>query len=227
MTMARQIAVIGPIQMAYDDAVSLQTRLRDECARKGCNRDFLLFVEHPHTITVGVKGEASEVLAEAQRLKELGVEIHKTNRGGQVTYHGPGQLVGYPILNLRERGRDLHRYLRDLEQWLVALCRGYGVDAHADSPHTGVWVEDRKIASIGIAARQWVSYHGIALNVTTDLEFFDLIVPCGQPDCPMTSLLAETGEERTLEDVAADAAEVFAEHFDMELVEDDDAGGAE
>jgi lipoyl(octanoyl) transferase len=136
-------------------------------------------------------------------------------------------MVAYPILNLRERGRDLHRYLRDLEQWLVKLCQGYGVDAHADSPHTGVWVEDRKIASIGIAARQWVSYHGIALNVTTDLEFFDLIVPCGQPDCPMTSLLAETGEERTLEDVAADAAEVFAEHFDMELVEDDDAGGAE
>jgi lipoate-protein ligase B len=219
--MARPFAVIGPIQMVYDDAVSLQTRLRKECARRGCDRDFLLFVEHPHTITVGVKGESAEVLAEARKLREMGVEVHKTNRGGQVTYHGPGQLVGYPILNLRERGRDLHRYLRDLEQWLVKLCRSYDVDAHADSPHTGVWVEDRKIASIGIAARQWVSYHGVALNVTTDLDYFNLIVPCGQPECRMTSLLEETGRERTIQNVAGDAARFFAEHFEMELIEDE------
>lgn len=219
--MARQIAVIGPINMVYDDALSLQKRLRQACAQQGCDRDFLLFVEHPHTITVGVKGQAAEVLADAPRLKELGVEVHKTNRGGQVTYHGPGQLVGYPILNLRERGRDLHRYLRDLEEWLVALCRDYGVEAHNDSPHTGVWVEDRKIASIGIAARQWVSYHGVALNVTTDLEFFNLIVPCGQPECRMTSLLEEMGEEIPLQQAAQAAAERFADHFEMELVRED------
>lgn len=216
--MSRPVATIGPISLTFDDALSLQTRLREQCAGESCDRNFLILVEHPHTITVGVKGTAKEVLAEAPKLQEMGIEVHKTNRGGQVTYHGPGQLVAYPIVNLRERGEDLHRYLRDLEQWLVGLCRSYGVNAHADSPHTGVWVEDRKIASIGIAARQWVSYHGIALNVTTDLSFFDLIVPCGMPEARMTSLEVETGRRIVFEDVASRAAKHFAEHFGMDLL---------
>jgi lipoate-protein ligase B len=139
--------------------------------------------------------------------------VRETNRGGEVTFHGPGQLVAYPILNLRRRGRDLHRYLRDLEKWTVRVCQTYGVPAHAETPHTGVWVEDRKIASIGIAVRRWVSYHGVALNVSTDLSYFDLLVPCGLPDVEMTSIAKETGEAPALEEVAERAAGMFVEDF--------------
>jgi lipoate-protein ligase B len=141
----------------------------------------------------------------------------ETNRGGEVTLHAPGQLVAYPIISLTERGRSLHRYLRDLEAWLVDLCRSYGVAAHADSPQTGVWVEGRKIASIGIAARRWVTYHGVALNVSTDLSLFGLIVPCGLRDVVMTSLERELGGAPSLTEVAARAAEMFAARFDMVL----------
>ena len=158
-------------------------------------------------ITVGRSGSARDVLADGERLERLGVSVEETNRGGEVTFHGPGQLVAYPIIDLTPRGRDLHRYLRDLEAWLVRVCRSYGVPAHAQSPHTGVWVEDRKIASIGIAVRRWVSTHGVALNVDVDLGWFDLIVPCGMPGVRMTSLKQELGEAPPMAEVAGRAAE--------------------
>jgi lipoate-protein ligase B len=135
-----------------------------------------------------------------------------------VTVHGPGQLVAYPIIHLGRRGRDLHRYLRDLEGWLVELCRSYGVPAHARGPQTGVWVGQRKIASIGIAVRRWVTYHGVALNVNVDLDYFRLIVPCGLPEVEMTSLTHELEQAPSLETVAERAAGLFADRFGMEMV---------
>ncbi|MHC5034511.1 MAG: lipoyl(octanoyl) transferase LipB [Planctomycetota bacterium] len=216
MTGQPQLHVIGPQRMPYGEALRLQVRLRDACIAAGAERNCLLLVEHPPTITIGRAGNRADLLADEGQLAELGVEVVETNRGGEVTYHGPGQLVAYPILDLRQRGRDLHRYLRNLEAWLVKLCRGYGVPAHAASPHTGVWVEDRKIASIGIAVRRWVSYHGAALNVSTDLSHFDLIVPCGLRGVTVTSLERELGWAPPLEHVAERAAACFAECFGMQ-----------
>ena len=205
------------LSLDYREAMLLQERLRDACIASRGRMNYLLLVEHPATITVGRRGTYSDVLASDARLAELGVTVAETNRGGEVTFHGPGQLVVYPIVHLRARGRDLHRFLRDLEGWLVRLCRSYGVPAHADSPHTGVWVENRKIASIGIAVRRWVSYHGVALNVSTDLTGFDLIVPCGLRQVEITSLERELGSAPPMGEVAERAAEYFAEDFEMSL----------
>ncbi len=208
------LSIIGLRRMGFHEAFDLQVRLRDECIESSGRPGYLLLVEHPPVITIGRTGDRDAVLAQSDRLAELGVEVVETNRGGQVTYHGPGQLVAYPIISLRER-QDLHRYLRDLEAWLVDVCRSCGVDAHADSPHTGVWVQDRKIASIGIAVRRWVTYHGVALNVSTDLSHFDLIVACGLEGVQMTSLERETDTTLQLQEVAERAASAFAEHFRM------------
>jgi len=212
-----ELIAVGPQRLGYDDALAMQVRLRDRCIEARNARNYLLLVEHPATITIGVRGAAEDVVVAQALLEERGVAVRKTNRGGEVTYHGPGQLVAYPIVRLEGDARDLHGYLRRLESWLVRLCRSYGVAAHADSPHTGVWVGERKIASIGIAVRRWVTYHGAALNVTTDLSSFDLIVPCGLRDVTMTSLAAELGSTPAFEEVAARAARFFSEDFDLAL----------
>jgi len=211
------LLVAGPSRLEFSEAFTLQLHLRDDCIRSEGHRNYLMLVEHPPTITVGRSGRLGQVLATPERLAELGVALVETNRGGEVTYHGPGQLVAYPILDLRRRGCDLHWYLRDLEAWLVRLCRSYGVAAHADSPHTGVWVEDRKIASIGIAVRRWATYHGAALNVAPDLSHFGLIVPCGLSDVTMTSLERELGWAPPLAEVAERAAVYFAEDFSLNV----------
>ncbi|MCK4376545.1 MAG: lipoyl(octanoyl) transferase LipB [Candidatus Brocadiae bacterium] len=212
-----ELAVIGLRRLHFQEAFGLQERLRDACIASDGRRNYLVLTEHPPTITVGRSGDRRDVLAGQERLRGLGFEVVETNRGGEVTYHGPGQLVAYPVIGLRDRGRDLHRYLRDLEAWLVRLCRSYGVEAHADSPHTGVWVEDRKIASIGIAVRRWVTYHGVALNVATDLSHFGLIVPCGLGAVTITSLERELGSAPPLKEVAERAAGHFAEDFGLAL----------
>lgn len=212
-----ELLVMGLRRLSFAEAFRLQVRLRDACIASGGRPNYLLLVEHPPTITIGRRGRRSDVLAGDRRLDELDVSLAETNRGGEVTFHGPGQLVIYPIINLRHRGCDLHRYLRDLERWLVRLCRSYGVEAHADSPDTGVWVGDRKIASIGIAVRRWVSYHGVALNVATDLSYFGLIVPCGLEGVTMTSLERELETPPALTEVAERAAIYFAEEFSMRL----------
>ena len=204
--------------MGFHEAFDLQVRLRDECIESSGRPGYLLLVEHPPVITIGRTGDRDAVLAQSDRLAELGVEVVETNRGGQVTYHGPGQLVAYPIISLRER-QDLHRYLRDLEAWLVDVCRSCGVDAHADSPHTGVWVQDRKIASIGIAVRRWVTYHGVALNVSTDLSHFDWIVPCGLSRECMTTIERLTGQEVSTAQVKPHLVECFAKEFDFDMEE--------
>jgi lipoyl(octanoyl) transferase len=163
--------------------------------------DVLLLVEHPHVLTLGVRGDGgrSHILASADTLNSRGVEVHETGRGGDITYHGPGQIVGYPIVDLQPDRCDVHRYVRDLEEVLIRTAADYGVSARRVDGLTGVWVGDEKLAAIGVRIARWVTSHGFALNVTTDLGYFDLIVPCGIAGRGVTSLARLLGRpvERT------------------------------
>jgi lipoate-protein ligase B len=205
--------------MPYAAAYEMQQEFVARCAASEGRENFLMLVEHPPVITVGRSGRAGEVLAGREALAARGVEVVETNRGGRVTFHGPGQLVIYPVIDLKARGRDLHRYLRDLERWLIRLLGSYGIEAGVRPPHTGVWVGERKVASIGIAVRHWVAYHGVALNVTTDLSFFDLIVPCGLPKVRVTSMAELLTREPDVKEVARRATRMFREDFGFGNVE--------
>ena len=200
----------------YADALSLQRQLVEE-RRADRIGDVLLLVEHPHVLTLGVKGDGgrSHVRAGADALAACGVEIHEAGRGGDITYHGPGQVVGYPILDLRPDRCDVHRYVRDLEEVLIRTAADCGVDAGRVEGLTGVWTgPDRraKLAAIGVRISRWITSHGFAFNVSTDLTFFDLIVPCGIADRGVTSLkrLGWKGEIAEVEDgVVRHFLEVF------------------
>ena len=167
----------------------------------------LLFVEHPHVLTLGRSGDAENVIVSPARLAELGVDYFPTNRGGDITYHGPGQLVAYPILDLDQYFTDIHKYLRFLEEAVIKTCAEFGVEAGRIDGLTGVWVEidsgpqARKICAFGVKASRWVTMHGLAFNVDSDLDFFDLIVPCGIKDRGVTSLTREVGRKVSLSEV--------------------------
>jgi lipoyl(octanoyl) transferase len=207
---------VGPIDIRrlgvvpYQDALVLQRSLVEE-RRAGLVPDLLLLLQHPAVITVGVKGDGgrSNVVADARRLAELGIEISETGRGGDVTYHGPGQIVGYPILDLRPERCDVHRYVRDLEEVMIRVCADYGVQAGRIHGLTGTWVGDAKIGAIGIRISRWITSHGFAFNVNTNLEHFDLIVPCGIPNRGVTSLERAIGRTVTV----AEAEEAVVRHF--------------
>ncbi len=173
----------------YADGLALQRQLVED-RRADRIGDVLLLLEHPHVLTLGVRtgGGRSNILAEPGALTVRGVEVHEAGRGGDVTYHGPGQIVGYPILNLQPDRADVHRYVRDLEEVLIRTAADYGLDAGRISGLTGVWVGGDKLAAIGVRISRWVTSHGFALNVTTDLNYFKLIVPCGIADRGVTSL---------------------------------------
>jgi lipoyl(octanoyl) transferase len=164
----------------YDEALALQRALVDE-RQRGQLDDLLLLLEHPHVLTLGVRGDGGRrhILASPDQLAGRGVDVHETGRGGDITYHGPGQLVGYPIVDLKPDRCDVHRYVRDLEEVLIRTAGDYGVTAHRAEGLTGVWVGREKLAAIGVRLARWVTSHGFALNVTTDLDYFNLIVPCG------------------------------------------------
>ncbi len=197
---------------AYAPTLALQQRLVDAVAR-GALGPHLLLVEHlPAVITLGRRARAEHVLLPPEQLARRGVEVHHISRGGDVTYHGPGQLVVYPILALRAVGCSLREYQRRLEEALIRALADHDVQAGRVEGATGVWVGQRKIAAIGIAARRWVTYHGLALNVTTDLQDFGLIVPCGITDCGVTSL-AELGRPASVERVKPVLVRRFAEVF--------------
>lgn len=173
----------------YETALTLQAEL--VAARKaGTITDTLLLLQHPPVITLGVKVRQSRehVLATDAELGAEGIALFEAGRGGDVTYHGPGQLVGYPILDLKPDRMDAHRYVRDLEEVLIGVCADHGLVAGRKTGLTGVWVGDEKVAAIGVRLSRWVTSHGFALNVTTDLRHFGLIVPCGIPDHGVTSL---------------------------------------
>ncbi|MEA3186539.1 MAG: lipoyl(octanoyl) transferase [Chthoniobacter sp.] len=203
-------------RVAYPEALALQEELVRERAEtiqnpksKTQNRDVLLLLEHDPVYTIGRTPDQSSLRDPSQ----LPHPIVQTNRGGQATFHGPGQLIGYPILDLRERGEDLHRYLRTLENILIETCRVFGVAAHRREKLTGVWVEDRKIASIGVGIRNWITMHGFALNVCGDLSPFSAITPCGIAGVQMTSLERESVNAASVETVAAAVSEIFAEQI--------------
>jgi lipoyl(octanoyl) transferase len=178
---------LGPT--SYRDGLALQEALVRARAA-GETGDWLLFPDHPPVLTVGRNPSEGNLKSDLDTLARLGVEVFEVARGGDITWHGPGQLVGYPICHLDRRGRDLHQFLRDLEEGLIRSLAHDGIAGERVPGRTGVWVGEAKLASIGIAVRRWVSYHGFALNVAPDLDFFDLIHPCGLRGIHMTSMRA-------------------------------------
>jgi lipoyl(octanoyl) transferase len=200
--------------MPYAEALELQRSLVED-RKAGRSSDLLLFVEHPHVLTVGVRGDGgrSNVLVPPDVLQARGIEIHETGRGGDVTYHGPGQIVGYPILDLKPDRQDVHRYMRDLEEVLIRAVGDFGVKATRIPGLTGIWADGAKLAAIGVRISRWVTSHGFALNVTTDLNHFDLIVPCGIADRGVTSL-RQLGIRVPRVDVEARIVTHFCDLFD-------------
>ena len=199
----------------YADALALQKELVEE-RRQGRIGDILLLVEHPHVLTLGVRGDGgrSHILAAPDVLAARGVDVHETGRGGNITYHGPGQLVGYPIIDLKPDRCDVHRYVRDLEEVLIRVSADYGLSGERVGGLTGVWIGGAKVAAIGVRIARWITSHGFALNVTADLDYFNLIVPCGIADRGVTSLsqlLGRPVDRREVEDrVVQRFSEIFA-----------------
>jgi lipoyl(octanoyl) transferase len=211
----RPIEIRRPGRIPYADALVLQRSLVED-RRAGRIDDLLLLLEHPHVLTLGVRGDGgrAHILVASDALAARGVEVHETGRGGDITYHGPGQIVGYPIMDLQPDRCDVHRYVRDLEEVLIRTASDYGVEAGRVEGLTGVWVGRDKLAAIGVRISRWVTSHGFALNVTTDLEYFDLIVPCGIADRSVTSLarlLGRAVDRVEVEDrIVAHFGQVFA-----------------
>jgi lipoyl(octanoyl) transferase len=194
----RPLDVLRLGRIAYADALELQNQLVAQ-RRAGEIPDTLLLLEHPHVITRGSGAHEENVLVSAEERAERGIELFETGRGGDVTYHGPGQLVGYPILDLKPDRQDLHRYLRDLEEMLIGVLGEFGLRGSRKEGLTGVWVDDRKLAAIGVRVSSgWITSHGFALNVATDLSFFGAIVPCGIRDHGVGSIAEEVSRPVTL-----------------------------
>ncbi len=206
-----QVQKLGSVP--YADGLELQRRLVDE--RKADRiPDTLLLLQHPHVLTIGVKKDGrAHILASPDRLTSLGVDVFDTGRGGDVTYHGPGQLVGYPILDLNPDRRDVHLYVRDLEEVMIRVCADYGLKAGRVKGLSGAWIEsdggEEKIGAIGVRISRWVTSHGFAFNVTTDIDFFNLIVPCGIADKGVTSLGSKLGRAVAMSEVE----DRFVTHF--------------
>ena len=218
---------------AYDAVTDLQQQLFqrtiDQKIHNRRNPDtqmttenHLLFVEHPHVFTLGKSGDENNLLINAETLAEKGVSFYPTNRGGDITYHGPGQLVGYPILDLDCFFTDIHKYLRLLEECIIATLTDFGISASRSKGETGVWIDvdgdnPRKICAMGIRTSRWVTMHGFALNVNTDLSFFDYIIPCGIRNKGVTSMQKELGKTIDIKEVSTLFQKHFAHHFEAEL----------
>lgn len=197
----RTIRVTHLGQVAYGEALALQARLVKE-RREGLVPDQLLLLQHPHVVTLGTSTEKDHLLASPETLSAKGIELFEVGRGGDVTYHGPGQLVGYPILDLKPDRKDLHRYLRDLEEVLIQVLDSFGIEAAREPGLTGVWVPDGKVAAIGVRVSSgWISSHGFALNVDLDLSYYSAIVPCGLHDRPVTSMARILGRPIRVDEV--------------------------
>ena len=204
-----QACALGPFD--YRQGLELQERLVRARAA-GETSDWLLFPDHPPVLTVGRAPSPGNLRVPREELERRGIELFEVARGGDITWHGPGQLVGYAIVDLEARGRDLHRFLRDLEGILGKTLRHFGIESRTVPGRTGIWVGERKIASIGIAVRKWVSYHGFALNVCPDLAAFEVIHPCGLQGIQMTSMAALLGSHApALDAVRAQAAQILAD----------------
>ncbi len=215
----RNLHILRLGRVPYDEALALQRELVEE-RKAGRIPDTLLLLEHPHVLTLGVRrGGLSNILVTPDRLAALGVAVVEAGRGGDITYHGPGQIVGYPILDLRPDRLDVHRYVRDLEEVLIRTCTDFGVVAERLPGLTGAWVNHKargreKVAAIGVRIARWITSHGFALNVNVDLEYFRLIVPCGIADRGVTSLQVLRGETLDIRSVENSLIESFASVFE-------------
>jgi len=214
----RQLQVRRLGRVAYDAGLNLQAILEREVIEKR-EKDFLLLLEHPHTFTVGRRAKIGGVLASAEMLETLDVSVFETNRGGKVTYHGIGQIVGYPIINLSPEREDVHKYVRDLEEVLIRTLNDFGIESFRLENLTGVHTKEGKVAAIGVHIKRWVTTHGFALNVNTDLSYFDWIIACeGEP---VTSMEKHLGRELDLHEVEDKIIEHFAEVFGNVVTENE------
>ena len=218
--MRTEIQVIRPGTVPYAEARELQRRLQERRQREEIG-DVLVLLEHPPVYTRGRRSQPGELPMGVEWYEAQGIEVHDTDRGGLVTYHGPGQLVAYPIVQLRGYGDDVHEYVRGLERTMIGALAKAGVRAGTIEGLTGVWVGTRKIGSIGLHVSRGVTTHGLAINVNNDLQPFEWIVPCGLEGVSMTSLTRELGAEQDLGAFAATLVDTYAEVFDREVVVDD------
>ena len=215
MTKPAQLIELG--SMEYLAAWGVQLRVMDE-VREGAP-DTLILVEHPKVLTLGANFHEENLLFTREKYAEMGVQVHETDRGGDVTYHGPGQQVIYPIFDVSRHGKDLHKWMRDLEETMISVCRSFGLVAVRNPKvNTGAWVNDRKIAAIGVKIKRWVSIHGIALNCENDLSDFNLINPCGITTHGVTSLSQELQRPVPLLEVKPKIVEAFSQVFDLEFI---------
>jgi lipoyl(octanoyl) transferase len=208
----KDLAVIQLGRTDYKECWDLQQRLHDRRVT-GSTLDTLLLTEHDHVYTIGKTGDENHLLADQAELLSRGVSVYHNDRGGDITYHGPGQLVGYPILDLNNHYLDLHRYLRDLEEVIIGTLREFGISSQRDSGYTGVWVGTEKICAIGVKTSRWVTMHGFALNVNTDLSFFARIIPCGIFEKGVTSMAQILGSAVDGEVVARIVTREFGRVF--------------
>jgi len=211
--MLRKLHVRELGRLPYSQAWDLLKSLADQ-RKQGLIEDQLLLLEHPHVLTVGRNGHLENLLVSRDRMRDLGIELHEINRGGDITYHGPGQIVGYPIVDLREWKRDVVAYVRALEEVIIRTLRRYGIEGIRDPGATGVWVNGAKICALGVHISRWVTTHGFALNWTTDLKYFQYIVPCGLTR-PVTSM-EQLGVRVDREALHQALVEEFAELFEFE-----------
>jgi len=202
----------------YEDAWGYQKTLV-KARQEGARGDVLLLMEHPHTYTLGRIGLRENLLVGEEELARLGVALHQVDRGGDITYHGPGQLVAYPILDLTAWERDAHAYLRRLEGVLIKTLSDLGIAASAEPGYTGVWVGERKIAAIGVKVSRWITMHGFALNVNTELSYFSHIVPCGLKDKEVTSIQRELGKTLEMSRVMDRVVIRFGEEFGLRMID--------
>ena len=214
MHVMRKLEVRDLGLVPYAEALELQRRLVED-RRHHLIDDQLLLLQHPHVITLGTGSHADNILVSEEERNLLGIELFETGRGGDVTYHGPGQLVGYPILDLKPDRQDLHRYVRDIEEALIRALGEFDLHGSRKEGLTGVWLDDEKVAAIGVRVSSgWITSHGFALNVTTDLAFFDSIIPCGIRDHGVTSIARVLGRDVTIWEVSTVVADAFASVFD-------------
>jgi lipoate-protein ligase B len=212
----RELWTVPLGRVAYEEALELQRHIARDRISGALPQDVLLLVEHPPVVTLGRASKGKHLIASPEFLRSKGVELFEVERGGDVTFHGPGQLVGYPIVDLKRHRLDLHWYLRKIEEALINTLADYDIVGERNLSFTGVWTKGKKIASIGVHARDWVTWHGFALNVTTDLSYFDLMVPCGIDGVVMTSIARELGtDDVSAQDVIERVSAKFAAAFDL------------
>lgn len=202
----------------YSECLSLQRELRERVSSSNHVKGFLLLVQHNPVVTIGRFGKANNILISEDEMRKREIEIWRIERGGDVTFHGPGQLVGYPIINLEHFQLGVKSYVQLLEETLIALLKGFGIEAGRIKDHPGVWVGKEKVAAIGVYVKGSITMHGFALNVNIDLDYFSLIVPCGIPNMGVTSMKKILGEEILLNHVASAFAEEFGKRFQTSMI---------